>query len=112
MFGLVASGAHAGTIDLLCLRNGGNAAFGLNVSIDLTADTAVVWGTGTSRQNQPVSRATITPDQVTWGPVVVNSPAYTLDRNSGALNISSPNQMGGPFAAVETLNCRKATPVF
>jgi hypothetical protein len=83
-----------------------------NVSIDTTASTAAAWTTDSSRINVPASPATITNDKVTWGPLVVNAPAYSLDRNSGALTQYSPNQMGGSLADATEWSCKKATPVF
>jgi hypothetical protein len=113
LVGLVAQSslAEAATIDLFCQQSGASGGYGLNVSIDTTASTAVAWTTGFKRTDVPLSRATITTDQVTWGQPVNNAPQYTLDRNSGALIQLSPNRMGGPFAVSETLSCRKATPV-
>ena len=104
--------AEPATVDLVCQASGATGGYGLNVSIDMTASTATVWSTAQARKDVSASRATITADQVTWGQVVVNAPQFTLDRHSGALNIASPNQMGGPFAVVETWSCKKATPVF
>ena len=111
-FACAASAAHADTIDLFCQQSGATGAYGLNVSIDMTAGTAAAWTTDFSRKDVPASPATITADKVTWGPLVVNAPAYTLDRNSGALTQYSPNQMGGPFAVSTEWSCKKATPVF
>lgn len=104
--------AEAATIDLLCHQGGATGAWGLNVSIDTTASTAAAWTTDSARKDARTSPATITADKVTWGPLVVNAPAYTLDRNSGALTQNSPNQMGGPFAASTEWSCKKVTPVF
>lgn len=104
--------AAAATIDLFCHEGGATGAWGLNVSIDTTASTAVAWTTDSSRGAVPASPATITDDKVTWGPLVVNAPEYALDRNSGALTQYSTNQMGGSLAAETDWNCKKATPVF
>jgi hypothetical protein len=116
-FVLVASAAQsslaeAATINLFCHQGGATGAWGLNVSIDTTASTAVAWTTDYSRKDVPASRATITADKMTWGPLVVNAPAYTLDRNSGALTQYSLNQMGGSLAASTEWSCKKTTPVF
>jgi hypothetical protein len=81
----VGSAAHADTIDLVCQQNG--ASYGLDVIIDTTASTAVAWSSGSSRQGQPVNQGTITEDQVTWGPSIVNAPQFTLDRKSGVLTM-------------------------
>jgi hypothetical protein len=104
--------AAADTVDLFCQPSGATGGYGLNLSIDMAASTGTVWSPGQTRKDVSASRATITADRVTWGPLVVNAPQYTLDRNSGTLNIASPNQMGGPFAVVVTWSCRKTTPVF
>jgi hypothetical protein len=104
---LAASSAQADTVDLLCRPAAGGPS--VNISVDMVASTAAAWTSGLARKDGVSGSAMITADQITWGPLVANAPAYTLDRNSGALTILSPSEMGTPYAVAYM--CKRSTPV-
>jgi hypothetical protein len=98
--------ADASTIDLSCHQIGATSAYGLNVSIDLSARTASAWVTGFTRSQAPTGPATIGSDQVTWANVVSGATSeYELDRRNGTLTERSPG-------VTISWTCKKDKPVF
>ena len=98
--------ADASTIDLSCRQTGTTSAYGLNVSIDLSARTASAWVTGYTRSQAPTGPAAIGSDRVTWAVVVSGATTeYELDRRNGTLTEKSPG-------ITISWTCKKDNPVF
>jgi hypothetical protein len=96
--------AYADTITLICSQPG--TQYGINISIDTSASTAVAWMSYASRNDSPAFPATITSDQVTWtAPFNGGSSQNALDRTTGALNIVQRTVRS-------SWSCKKASPVF
>ena len=111
ILGTAFSAACAEKTDLACQMTG-FAGDGLNVSIDPTASTVTLWSTSSARSQGQTVKAIITDDAVKWTTklaVDVNSVVsdrFTLDRNTGQLNVSHTNRKSDTWA------CTKSTRVF
>ena len=73
------SQAYGDPIHLTCIQNSSGQHIEKQLVLDEAANTAIFW-------NDPISAATFTDTEVTWGPVLKTDAGYSLWQNSYRLS--------------------------